>query len=451
MSTASKDSTSSQQARKRVPVNDAYLPFINDDHRYLILYGGAGSGKSFFSAQKTILRLTTQKGHRILGTRKVKDTIRNSIYQDLLNAIDNMGVRGEFHTNKKEFKLSHNSGNEIILAGLDDVDKLKSLSGITSIMCEEADQMAEQDFDQLDVRMRGETASYKQIVMTFNPVDEKHWLKRRFFDNEEPKAAFLHTTYSDNYFIDEEYKEILESKGKVDENFYRVYVLGMWGKAEIERPYMYNFQRSQHVGKLSLDTGKQVILSFDFNIEPFVVLMVQIWRDKSHHVHFLKEFVSNSGDIDQKITDIERYLKTHYGEEQANKMLTTCFITGDATGAARRVGMKHNQDAWMQICKRLHIPARSRRLKVPKANPSVSENRFLCNSVLARHPDVQFDEEMSLTINEMVHTEANEEGGIKKKDRNKEEQRSDAVDCVRYTFNAFLKDFNKNPKKYAVE
>lgn len=442
---------SDQQAKKKVVINDAYIPYLNETSRYLILYGGAGSGKSFFSAQKTIIRLTTEKGHRILGTRKIKDTIRNTVYQDLINAIDSLGVRNEFHITKNELRLTHQSGNEIILVGLDDTDKLKSLSGITSIMCEEADQMSEEDFDQLDVRMRGETHNYKQILLTFNPVDENHWLKRRFFDTEEPKASFLHTTYHDNYYIDEEYKEVLEGKGEINENFYRVYVLGEWGKPEVERPYMYNFSRNKHVGATEFDTTKQVILSFDFNLEPFVVLACQAWRDKDgHHLHIIKEFVSNSSDIEAKLQEIEDYFRTHYGHEVANKIMSNCIVTGDATGTRRQVGMKNNEHAWRQITKRLGINPRSKRFMVPRHNPRVSDNRFLCNAILARHPDVVFDETCKHTINEMVHTEADEEGNIKKKDRNQEAQRADALDCYRYICNAFLRDFNDHPAKYGA-
>jgi phage terminase large subunit len=121
------------------------------------------------------------------------------------------------------------NGNEVIFLGLDDTEKLKSIHGITSIWIEEATELTEEDFMQVDLRLRGKTQHYKQIILTFNPISALHWIKKRFFDTADKDADIFRYTYKDNAFIDKEYIEVLEGLKETNENLYRVYALGEWG------------------------------------------------------------------------------------------------------------------------------------------------------------------------------------------------------------------------------
>lgn len=99
---------------------------------------------------------------------------------------------------------------------------------LTDIWIEEASEILEEDFNQLDVRLRGKGA-HKQMVLTFNPVSVLHWLKLRFFDRQDPRALVLKSTYKDNQFLDEDYKRTLEGYKDTDPYYYSVYCLGEWG------------------------------------------------------------------------------------------------------------------------------------------------------------------------------------------------------------------------------
>ena len=121
------------------------------------------------------------------------------------------------------------NGNQILFAGLDDVEKLKSITGITSIWIEEASEISENDFNQLDLRLRGKTQHYKQITLTFNPISALSWLKGHFFDVIRKNVTKLKTTYLDNKFIDDEYKEMIEGLKDKDYVLYQIYALGEWG------------------------------------------------------------------------------------------------------------------------------------------------------------------------------------------------------------------------------
>lgn len=209
--------------------NDIYYPLYKDTSRYLVLYGGAGSGKSVFAAQKILVRILTEQPHRFLVVRKVARTLRFSVFSLFQDLIAQWSLSPLFKINKSDMTITCINGNQIIFAGLDDVEKLKSIAGITGIWIEEASELEERDFHQLDLRLRGPTKHYKQIILTFNPISALHWLKKEFFDYKKANATVLKTTFRDNKFIDPEYAKVLEELKFKDRTYYNIYALGEWG------------------------------------------------------------------------------------------------------------------------------------------------------------------------------------------------------------------------------
>ncbi|WP_027724632.1 PBSX family phage terminase large subunit [Tuberibacillus calidus] len=204
---------------------------LENTDRYLILYGGAGSGKSVFASQKILFRLLKEKNQRFLVVRKVAATLKNSVYELLKDTISRWGLYPYFTVTKSPLEITCNlNGNKILFVGIDDPEKLKSIAGITSIWVEEATELTQEDFQQLDLRLRGKTKTYKQIIITFNPISEHHWLKKYFFDNTPEHTTIIKTTYLDNPFLDDSYKRTLENLKNKDENYYRIYALGEFGQ-----------------------------------------------------------------------------------------------------------------------------------------------------------------------------------------------------------------------------
>ncbi len=209
--------------------NPVYYPLYNDNSRYLLLYGGAGSGKSYFAGEKLVLRTLNEKGHRFLVLRKVARTIRHSCFDLLREVISQWGLSQVFKVNKSDLQITIPGWGEILFAGLDDVEKLKSIYRITGVWIEEPTELTADDFRQINLRLRGITPYYKQIMMTFNPISALSWIKRDFFDNPKENSKIVKTTYQDNRFIDEEYKQVIESLKDQDYVYYQVYALGEWG------------------------------------------------------------------------------------------------------------------------------------------------------------------------------------------------------------------------------
>ncbi len=216
--------------------------------RYRILCGGAGSGKSFNTAQDLILKLSDEKyrGANLMVVRKTEAANRNSAFAELCGAVRRIfGDESEKYWRIRQEPMMLESlvtGNAVIFRGMKDAaqrERVKSVSfesgKLTWIWCEEATELEAEDLDILDDRLRGELASvnpelYFQITLTFNPTSATHWIKRRFFDAPLSEDVFIHrSVFGDNRFIDGEYAVRMERRRLYDPEGYRVYALGEWG------------------------------------------------------------------------------------------------------------------------------------------------------------------------------------------------------------------------------
>lgn len=219
-------------------INKVYQPHLQNSHRYQIYFGGAGSGKSVFLA--TRCALDALSGRNTLVVRQVKRSIQSSCWNEINKAIGRLGIAHLFTVSKTDLIITaRNNGAQILFAGLDDVEKIKSLTPahdpLTDIWMEEATECEWRDFKQLDKRLRGVSRHKKRITFSFNPVYQGHWLYKEFFSiwrdqknyAESADVSILKTTYRDNRFLAPEDRQALEHEG--DPYFYQVYTLGNWG------------------------------------------------------------------------------------------------------------------------------------------------------------------------------------------------------------------------------
>lgn len=183
--------------------NKKYIPLLEDQKRYLLLQGGRGSGKSYFTVQKLIFRcLSENVNHRLLVIRKVKrDNPDSTIYLFKL-ILDEMGIK--YKENKQDLYIRF-LNNTILFRGLDEPQRLKSMAGVTGIWIEESTEITENDFLQLDAILRGEINTYKQIILSFNPTSKNHWLYKKFVKVTRDDTTRLITTYKDNPYTGSDY------------------------------------------------------------------------------------------------------------------------------------------------------------------------------------------------------------------------------------------------------
>lgn len=211
--------------------NYIYLPYLDNQDRYILFYGGGSSGKSYFIAQRYIYKLIHPKRCNLLVVRQTGDTNRKSTFPLLKQVISNWNLSKYFKINESDMRIKCLlTGNEVAFAGLDDVEKIKSITfengELTDIWVEEATECQEADINQLKVRLRG-GKSKKQMVLSFNPINVQHWIKRHFIDSKLATVCF--STYKDNKFLTDDDRKALEDLQYTDEYTYEVYCLGHWG------------------------------------------------------------------------------------------------------------------------------------------------------------------------------------------------------------------------------
>ncbi len=219
--------------------NPVYIPCLEDQTPTQIFYGGSSSGKSVFLAQRAVLDLMAG-GRNYLVVRNVAKTLKGSVYNEIAKAITAMGLDSYFTVLKSEMTITCHNGYQIMFCGLDDAQKIKSITPakgvITDIWVEEATEIEYSDYKELTKRLRGLAKVAKRFILSFNPILQDHWIYTEFFSDvwEDNKTCYhdellliLKTTYKDNRFLT--VQDIRALEDETDKYYYEVYTLGNWG------------------------------------------------------------------------------------------------------------------------------------------------------------------------------------------------------------------------------
>ena len=221
-------------------VGRGYKTFWNWKGRYRVVKGSRASKKSKTTALWYIYNLMKYPLSNLLVVRKTFRTLKDSCYTDLQWAVKRLGVEAfwRFRNNPLEAEYLP-TGQKIYFRGLDDPLKITSIAVSTGTLCwlwiEEAYEVnREADFDVIDESIRGEVPEgyFKQATLTFNPWNEKHWIKKRFFDTDNPDVLAITTTYLCNEWLDESDRKLFEDMRERNPRRYQVAGLGNWGVVE---------------------------------------------------------------------------------------------------------------------------------------------------------------------------------------------------------------------------
>lgn len=223
--------------------NPAYLPLLNDTSRYILMYGGRDSAKSYFAAQKVIIDTMRKPYSRYILVRKAYAHIKDSQFQTIKDIVSSYGLMDYFVFTENPLRIIFKkNGNMIIARGLDKEHKTKSIKDPTGVWYEEMNEIGFNDFLKTTTSLRG---GIIQEIATFNPEMETEWINSYFFPAKESyekadgnfhyvksvrdDTTILHTTYKDNTYVTPQSAELLESFKTIDENYYKIYTLGLWG------------------------------------------------------------------------------------------------------------------------------------------------------------------------------------------------------------------------------
>lgn len=219
-------------------VGRGYGTFWNFKGRYRVCKGSRASKKSKTTALNQIGRIMEYPEANLLVVRKTYRTLKDSCFAELKWAIHRLGVDAWWAVKESPLEMTYlPTGQKIYFRGLDDPLKVTSITVDVGQLCflwlEEAYEVTrEEDFDMLDESIRGESAPglFKQITITFNPWNEHHWLKKRFFDaSPDPDILAMTTNYTCNEWLDDADKRLFERMRQNNPRRYRVAGLGDWG------------------------------------------------------------------------------------------------------------------------------------------------------------------------------------------------------------------------------
>ena len=279
-------------------VNGAYMPYLYDySHRYEVYYGGAGSGKSVFIAQKLILKALKSK-RKVLIIRKTLNSQKDSCWRLILEQLSDLNIRHMCKVRITDFAIELPNGSVMLFKGLDDSERIKSIVGITDIWIEEATELIEEDFDQLDLRLRARADSL-QMFVSFNPISKVNYVYRKWFAETAvvgDDTLIVKTTYKDNRFLPEEYIQSLENKIHTNPTYYRIYAMGEFCSLD---KLVYNNWRVQAFEPPA--DGKLIVgLDFGFTNDPTAIVASIV---KGDDIYVFREY-TGTGKTNQQIAEI---------------------------------------------------------------------------------------------------------------------------------------------------
>ena len=220
---------------KRSLFNDIYYPYLLDySKRYEVYYGGAGSGKSVFIAQKLLIKACREK-RKVLVIRKYGTTLKDSVFQLIIDILKKWRIYSYCKINLSTYTITLPNDSVFLFKGMDDSEKIKSITDITDIWCEEATELQLDEYTQLDLRLRALTTGL-QLFCSFNPVSKENWVYKKWFDEkavyDKENTVILKTTYKHNKFLPQSYIDALEEKINSNPQYYKVYALGEFATLE---------------------------------------------------------------------------------------------------------------------------------------------------------------------------------------------------------------------------
>lgn len=279
-----------------------YLPYLFDTRRQQHLFGGAGSGKSKFVAQRTVLDLL-QGFRNYLCLRKVDNTIRQSTFAEIRDVISSWSLSEHFAINKSDMTITCiPTQRQAIFRGVNDPEKLKSArpqSGpFTDVWYEEATEFSKDDVYNVAFRLRGtmqakdkdgnEIAVPKRETMTYNPVVYGHWIHREYQNCEtvdkidHPDLLVLKSTYRDNPYLAPDDIERYESMRARSDYHAQVYLDGVWGN--LAGAIITNWRTEDLSGRTFDHVWHG--LDFGFNPDPAAYIQVAV---QGNAIYILKE------------------------------------------------------------------------------------------------------------------------------------------------------------------
>ena len=483
---------------------------LDNSVRFIVLYGGSSSGKSFSVAQFFAI-LAFYEGCNMLVMRKVGASIEKTIYADFraaINGIDGLAECCRFKQNSIVF----NDGGKIDFSGLDDPEKIKGISQYKRVFLDELSEYDETDFKQIRLRLRGQEG--QQIVAAFNPISEEHWIKKKWFDRETwhdipmaltignetlpqelcavksvrmnsekmilnpntgeydrhaPDTIVIQSTYLNNFWVvgspdgkygyyDQQAIATFENDRINDPDYYQVYALGEWGHIRTGAEFFPSFSHGVVCGRFKYNPELPIHISMDSNVLPYVTatfFQKEYKPDDVQQVTQIDELpIESPNNSARKAAKVIAKRLKEYG--YSDKV----YLHGDASGKAANTIDCENRSFFDLVIDELEHEGFEVEDCIGKRNPSVATTGEFINAVWdGRVPGVsiRIDNDCTVSIDDYQAVQKDENGAIAKQKvtnpvtKQKYEAHGHVADTLRYIAHDLLRqqytDFSMGRKR----
>jgi PBSX family phage terminase large subunit len=420
-------------------------------HRYLVVFGGRGSGKTNHIILKLLALTYSAKHVSIYYCRHQEVTIRKTTFKDICSFLENSELKNDF-----SYSTSYNSsmiftnrltGKQLIPFGLDDPEKTKGISEATHAWVDEADKCTEEQITMLNAVIRTPAAFFLQLILSFNPTSDRSWIRKFFFDEHDAYAPhprfgdeimIHHSTVYDNEYINvEAYVRNLQLMYGHSPNLININIKGLWGILENPNPFFYAYDEIKFCGNVKYMKDFPLIIAFDFNINPATCSLWQF--SLGQFVHSVKSYKIK----DCSLKDLCLRIKSEYP-------MAVYKVTGDPSGNNRNPGYNSPNETLYTIIKDV-FGLSSMQIDQPKINYAGEnywrEMRVFCNLIFQNHPNLIFNTETTIDLRHEIHIAKTEEGKDKLyKTAGPTEFGMNLVDGMIYFMLTYLTDYPKMHK-----
>jgi PBSX family phage terminase large subunit len=298
----------------------------------------------------------------------------------------------------------------MLSAGMNDPHKIKSIQKPTDIWCEELTEFDLEDFEQLDLRLRGDGSYQTLFTGTFNPINEEHWIKKELVDKELKNSHLLKTTFKDNRFINQqEYEEKLMRQSPHNQRIYRY---GDWGLLRTGKEYYYNFDSMKHVSDVQYKPNLPLHITFDFNVVPYMTLLVCQMEvfDGKMQIRVIDEFCMDHPY--NKTRYVCQKFMYKYGEEGFNHK-SGVFYYGDATSLKNNTmtveEIRHDYDIVESVLRKMLHNSSDR---TERRNPAVKRRKDFVIDILEGKTQIELliNKVCKYTINDFLYLKEGPDG-----------------------------------------
>ena len=451
--------------RKLNPNGFYLLQYLGDPSlRYVFMYGGSSSGKSFSYAQ-TLLIMTLYDGENTLVMRKVGASILKTIYEDFKVACRVLGL-GDYFTFRQNVVRCTN-GARIDFSGLDDPEKIKGISNYKRVLLEELTEFDLQDFKQIRKRLRGKVG--QQILASWNPISATHWIKKELFDRERwhdvpmectiggeriptgltqvkslrmnaPRSVVnartgeveqlpsnmvaVQSTYLNNFWVvgspdgtygyyDEQLVADFEHDRLHDPDYYQVYALGEWGVIRTGSEFLGSFNTGRNTADLAYDPALPIHLSVDSNVLPYIT--TQFWQvslEGGTHLRQIGELMAGNPD-----NTVRRAAGRVASRLRSMGYTGKVYLHGDASAKAAN-NIDDEKRSFMDLyISTLQSKGYEVEDMISSSNPSVAMSGEFANQVLEGAVEgvtMTIGRACSVSIDDYLSTQKDVNGGILK-------------------------------------